>query len=175
MLFKTILIGIILLSTMVCFQNCSNLAQDYASSIQVTCSPATKPCLHYKLKVTNLKDSYKAMGILVQGDVNEGVPAATQFFGDCKSVNETYSLCSFDTVVKATITSNATTTTTKGDGRSLTLSIPTTSTVESYNRSSFAKIAADALNSNEICFATPSGVDVYSGESIDAFDPVNCD
>jgi hypothetical protein len=125
--------------------------------------------------VTNLKDTYKAMGILVQGDVNEGVPAATQFVGDCKSISETYSHCSFDTVVKATITSNSTTTTTKGDGRTLTLSIPTTATVESYNRSSFAKMRRETSNSDEICFATPSGVDVYNGESIDTFDPVNCD
>lgn len=114
------------------------------------------------------------MGILVQGDVNEGVRDNTDFTGDCKKVNPSYAQCAFETVVKATIKSDSTTTTAKGDGRTLTLSVPTTTSVESYNRSSYSKMHLIDAPAEELCFETPEGKEVYNGELISDFNPVPC-
>jgi hypothetical protein len=117
-------IGVVLLGVTLAFQNCGEQPAGSSvdpSGVSINCAPSEKPCLKYRLRISNLKSTKQGLGVLLQGDVNEGVLAEAHFSPNCQKTGPTLATCPFNQVIKGTITSNAQTTVVKGDGRSLSI------------------------------------------------------
>jgi hypothetical protein len=167
------------LSVLFWFQNCAKLNTDSPNSVKVLCQPKDKPCLRYLLIISNLKNTKGGMSVLVQGDPQEGVTVNTNFSSQCGKLNATTALCPFDSFINATIRSDSTNTTVKGDGRSLTLRVPTTSTIKNDTQGPLSKKmkslgSLSSISDDSICFKTFDDQTFYDGENIPLSAFVSC-
>lgn len=130
------------------YQNCSGPGAGTAASnngVKVTCVPSDKACLNFKLSLANLSSTKGSMSVLMQGSVDEGVSNDTTFSTNCNRVNNSTAYCPFNQTVSGTINSDSTTTTVKGDGRSLVVSVFTNEAIKSEKHGDLSKIGTEEL------------------------------
>lgn len=147
------------------FQNCGGKgasAADASTGVKMTCVPEGQPCLSYKMSLANLSSTKGAMSVLIQGSVDQGVLNNTTFSTNCTKINGSTAYCPFNTTASGTITSDSTTTTVKGDGRSLTVSVFTSDNIQSQKYGDLSKLSNQE---SELCFSS-DGADYWDGDVI---------
>ncbi len=133
-----------------------------AGGVTVSCSPSNQPCLSYKIRISDLTNTRGGISVLMQGDVYQGVTAQTNFYGPCTKTGGTLALCSLNSSVQATISSNCTSCRNKGDGRSVTATFRTRRLQNSISAGTLSKLEADSQ-----CFESDENMQLYDGHVID--------
>lgn len=188
-LFQLVVLFLVAVGLSVAFQNCaSNKSGDgslqSAADIAVNCTPTVKPCLKYKVSVSNLQKTHGAMSVLVNGMTSEGVSTKAEFSKNCKQINTITALCPINEKVTATIKSDATDLPVKGDGRTLKVSFFTSSGIRSGQFGQLSKVETNREIASEydrhfqegekLCFSSEN-YEVYDGDLIPAEAFVPCE
>jgi len=168
----------LLVSTSACVQPAGPTTSSAASDgkLTVSCIPADKPCLAYKLRVADLTATRGGISILFQGSPTEGVPSKAVFEGMCDNDGSAYSICSLHQPISITITSNCQNCPGQADGRSLKVSWVTQRLERAYAADGLtqaeppAKGASDfeapLFSADQYCFKSEENTVLYDGHSL---------